>query len=792
VFIRSRNPWVAATQRVNDGQLARWIRAVTAKTPLPPASVARAVEKVRGAADTALRTAEQQIITTARETGSVDRAFEAYLLNNTADMSGEARWQKVLETLYGPAEKAMEQALSLFKDLDAVPVTVDNVRRLHANLKRSGVVKGPPLIKGPPLWASPVRRAMLKAALDEGVRRRLIAEGVALEGRLASPTGGVFGFPDAPQGLPRWSVLASNEPITAQAAGGGARVYSRTASEAEKLLGEAAQELLPYLADVAPAQRMSWVGLAKDTAEYLYGGARGAYFNAKYGFAGLPNLPVLVYRLTEAPILSMATIGTRKTLAALQQMTRSKLDDVMRKLGARRMGAGLSTVDGRYYTPAELDRLADGAGIGISRVETERVINLANDLERSARQATRGKAGQALTNVGDQFNPFARGFWLQTAHSVEMSYRRSVFEAALAAGESVDSAADIARRSLGDYSASPEMVQNIGRFFATAQANYLLLSEMVLAAAKNPGTLGAISRTALARQKLLDPYNLDGDESLTRLGIVQGGQGEAAQRFYGPRAPIFAPVEATLQVMRHLSVMFGDIKRATQAATPGQAGEEIAAATWSEGGVPLVSVALPVFGAWLDSQGIESGEPLTLADPVSAERVFWQTMAATRAADPTGELGVWSKWLDIARPEVVKPPQELAHPVLDDVWLRQPAEGTPHILYAYDDEGRPLYKVYKPSPRGLQNIELIRTVTPDALERVFGATAALIDMPAGPSPGPSVEADAPPVQVFGGVQVPRGAGAAAGMLLGQPAGPADPAAARRLQIEQLRQAREGQ
>jgi hypothetical protein len=129
VFIRSRNPWVAATQRVNDGQLARWVRAVTAKTPLPPASVARAVEKVRGAADTALRTAEQQIITTARETGSVDRAFEAYLLNNTADMAGESRWGKVLETLYGPPDRTMPQARALLGDLDAVPVTVDNVRR---------------------------------------------------------------------------------------------------------------------------------------------------------------------------------------------------------------------------------------------------------------------------------------------------------------------------------------------------------------------------------------------------------------------------------------------------------------------------------------------------------------------------------------------------------------------------------------------------------------------------------------------------------------------------------------
>jgi len=39
--------------------------------------------------------------------------------------------------------------------------------------------------------------------------------------------------------------------------------------------------------------------------------------------------------------------------------------------------------------------------------------------------------------------------------------------------------------------------------------------------------------------------------------------------------------------------------------------------------------------------------------------------------------------------------------------------------------------------------------------------------------------------------VPTGMGAAAGMLLGRPAGPGDPAAARRAQIEQLRQTREG-
>ena len=785
VYIRDMNPWVAATQRINDGELARWVRAYIAKRPLPPASVVRAVEKVRGSAETALRSAAQQIAATAKQTGSVDRAFEDFLVRNTADMSGEARWQKVLETLYGPPDQTLPAARYLFRDLDAVPVTVDNIKVLNAKLGEQGIV---PKVS---IWSTPARRAMMKAALDEGIRKRLVAEGVALEGRLTSPTGEVFGLPGAAPGLPRWTILAGGETLTAPAAGGGARVYSKTASNAEKLLGEASQELLPYLSNLAPAQRTSWLNIIRDSGENLLGAGRSGLQGLKYGFEGIPNLPFLMYRLTEAPILSLSTIGAERTLAGLARMSRTKLDDVMQRLGARRMGGGLTSVEGRYYSPAELQKLADDYGIGVSRVETERVLNLSNDLQRIAIRATKDKAGRALMSVQDAFNPAAQGFWQQAAHSVEMSYRRSVFEGALAAGSSASEAADLARRSLGDYSAAPQMVQNIGRYLATAQGQYLLVSELVTQAIKNPASIGSLSRAMLARQKAKDPYNLDGDAALTRLGIVRGGEGADAQRFYGPSNPIFEPIDAALRVMRHSSVLIGDIKRVGKAVSEGDsltAGQRF----W-DGFVNLVSVASPAFAAWMDLQDIEAGgEPLTLSDPVSAERVFWQSMVAARAADPDGRAGIWQAWLDIARPEVVPPPDGLGHPVLDDVWLRQPAEGVPHVLYAYDDQGRPLYKVYKPSPRGMVNIELARAATPDALERAFGAMAALIDMPAGSRPGMSVEAGAPPVQVFGGVQAPRGAGAAAGLLFGQPAGPADPVAARRAQIEQLRQAREGQ
>jgi hypothetical protein len=782
VAVRDLNDWVAASQRVNDGTLARWIRAVTRKQPLPPASVARAVDKVRSTAQSALRSAEQQIVNTTRQTGSVNRGYEDFFARNTADMSGEEQWTKVLETLIGGEnmKAIMVQAKRKFA-LDSTPVTVENVRQVYAQLAKGGFATGVPIT------ATPIRNSLLKSALDEGVRRRLVSEGIALETRLATQADELLGVRTPAEGLPRWSTLVPDSQIPVQVPGG-VRVYSSTASRAERQLAELAQELVPYLANVQPASRASWRGALSDVGQWAFGANRSFWVNARYGYAGLPNLPFLLYRLTEAPILSLATIGAQRTLSGLQRMTRTKLTEVMQQLGSRRMGAGI-TSNGRYLSPAQLQREIDEFGIGITTVDAQRVINLAKDLERAATAATAGKAGRALRKVTDQFNPLARGFWLQVADSVEYSYRRSVFEGARAAGYSAQEAADIARRSLGDFGAQPQVVQYIGQYLSTAQTAYNTLSEMVFLAAKNPASMGAITRAALGKQKAADPYNIDGDEALTRLGIVRAGEDTDAQRFYGPRAPLFLPVESALRVMRHTDVLIRDLLRAAKSGDVQQARD-----AFMEGGVKLLTVPFPVFGAFIDSAGIEAGEPLTLADPVSAERTFWLSMAAARAADPDGSAGIWDAWDSIARPQVVLPPDVpgIKHPTLPDVWLRQPPEGTPHILWAFDVDGNPLYKVFEPSPRGLQNIELARTATPDSLERALGAFAALVDLPAGASlPGESIDSTRPPVQVYGGAQVPTGMGAAAGMLLGRPAGPGDPAAARRAQIEQLRQTREG-
>ena len=61
-------------------------------------------------------------------------------------------------------------------------------------------------------------------------------------------------------------------------------------------------------------------------------------------------------------------------------------------------------------------------------------------------------------------DPFARGFFLRTAESLELNFRKAVFEAALARGDAPQDAAELARRSQLDFTEVPDAVRvRLGR-----------------------------------------------------------------------------------------------------------------------------------------------------------------------------------------------------------------------------------------------------------------------------------------------------------------------------------------
>ena len=792
-YVRDRNPWLAAVQRVNDGQLTRWVRAVLSKEKLPSASVNRATEQIRASAEQALRTAERQIADIAKQTGSVDVAFERFLERTAPDLSTRQRWEKVTNVLYG--ERRQKQVLARLERAGILdgPLTVEALKRADAELRRARLVSAIPLSR------SPARRALLKVALDEGVRKGALKRGIDLDAALSGELGEVFGAPPPAAGAPRWAALAgAPDPQARSLSRPGSelqrvRVLDRAASESERLLAEGAEELVRFLEDVQPALRGSTLELAKDAAGYLYDVGKAAAHGVKYGFAGIPNLPYITYRLLEAPILSAVTIGARNTLSSIARLGENAVDAAMRALGARHIGGDLVTVDGLRYTRPQLAELAEQYGIGSARTDIERAGVLAKDLERAAIQAAQASgAERALSVVRNIFDPTVKSVYLRTAEALELSYRQAVFEGGIAAGLSPSQAADLARRSQLDFGAQPAIVQNIGRLIGSAQIQYGLLSELTVKAVQNPELFGAAARAMRSRQMAADPYNMDGDRALNRLGVVVGGDDEDALRYYGPRHPLFMPIERALSVVRHGNILLNDIATAArEAPTAPEAGVEIGE-RFLERGVELSVATLPLVRSLVELSAIEDGAPVPLGTSTDEKRIFWQSALAFRAADPQGD-DLWQVWLRIADPKLVMPPAGFAHPDLPEYWLRQPAEGTPHIVVGVDAQNRPLYQVIEPSPVGLQNLAIIRAATPDVLERALGATAALIDAPAGARlPGASIPAGAAPAAVFPGAQAPTGTTAAAAALLGVPGAPADPTQARRRLIEQLRRTREGE
>ena len=184
-------------------------------------------------------------------------------------------------------------------------------------------------------------------------------------------------------------------------------------------------------------------------------------------------------------------------------------------------GQGITTPTGIYYSPADLVKLAEQEGIGYTAIEAERIGGLVNDILVDVNR-TYGRTGR---QVWDTLNPATKGFWVRTAEAMERSFRQGVFEARLAAGDTVTEAAAVARRSQFDYDEVPGFLREgiFPQVYQGVSTTYKLQQEMALAALKNPRALTIYLRALDKMQEAQDPYGIEGDRSLLNLKInVQG------------------------------------------------------------------------------------------------------------------------------------------------------------------------------------------------------------------------------------------------------------------------------
>ena len=457
----------ADNARALDTRAGRAARVLRKQQPdRAPLSVERARQEIIARAGEAFRSTGKTLDQAVKEYGSVEAALDELTKLTSVDPPSSV-WSRVLSYLYAEDLNVVERVAGMLEGVGEYP-TVAALVDLDRQLVAAGIVKGWDT-KYLPSFAASLRtkrnmeKALLKNLVEEGIRKGLSSSAREYEGiiqgilREADDAAALRGH-GAPTGLPvaRFDDAARN-------VGMETRHYDVSASNFERRLAENGEDFATILDSVPVSQRAAVSQLFNDLRRFASGAYKGALTASKYGYA-IPNLPVHLLKLVEAPVISLATIGLENTARALAQVGR-RLDP--RAWVNRKYGGVIRSPDGVVYTQRQIDELIEQYGLGLTAVDSERVGMLANDLLVNARRvAAEQGTGSKLEVALDAANPVTRSLGTRMAEAIELTFRRAVFEAALAGGEPPSVAADLARRSQLDLTAVPDAVANkVGEFF---------------------------------------------------------------------------------------------------------------------------------------------------------------------------------------------------------------------------------------------------------------------------------------------------------------------------------------
>lgn len=731
-----------------DTPFLRRLRAAGGEQRTETLSAARVANEIKRAGQTSLRDLKKLFADEVEQTGTVDDALNNLLRKQLTEAGEgpERAWDALYGLMYGDRfkDKALAAARARVPGLTDNFPTIDAVRVMDKELAEAKIVEAPTAFGRvlPGIFTPDFEAAFLKVMLEEGLRKNLskvrrdtqIAEAAfrgGPEGRLDER-----GFFDlnidetleellTKEGkllpLPERAKAAEKVPeYFNEFMGVRGHVYDTSAGQAEKMLAEGVGEgLFTALDDIPVRARADAASYARDAVDLALGaGRRNLTQRMMYGYV-VPNLVTQGGRLLSMALVPMATIGAKQALEATGRGAVKAAEAV----GLRRLtGGGITTPDGIYYSPKVLDDLGNSYGLGVSQLETERVGTLARELMNEVnRQARFGRAAPVADAVS-MLNPLDKGFFLRAAEAIELGFRKSVFEMALARGDTPAEAAELARKSQFDYSRTPDFIQqSMGQYLGESSALYQATAEALLRIKENPQVATAVLKANRQRAEAQDPYNIHGDKALKTLGIITTDNKDT---YYLPDTPMLRPVEAVLGGARRADHLMSDLLDAYK--LEGPLGTAYTAAVGGGGLVLRTAGDILLPGVVEAYDRFDEGEEYITtgvpeATPMSDEKVFWTLALAAQLRDPQHEPGGdWQTFISYFDPVTVEPPSDQTIEFEGrKYWNRQPPEGTPHLFMGFDDKNRRLYYAFEPSDNGMKNIKIMRTLTPEVLERVL-------------------------------------------------------------------------
>jgi len=793
------------SSRLLSGKTGRRLRRRFGRLEEETFAAARAAQELKAAGSTALRTLEERFLKMVRDprTTSVDDALDKLLEDEllTSDVAASEAWDKVFGHLYGDTLKdkvmaaAMRDGMIPALDVNGVEVITEypTIKSVRAIDSRFASEAGRDILPGLSILPPDIHAAFLKTVLEDGIRKEILASRKLIHEAGTAPRSVIFGTDEGGtislrtvmehmdesledfgrrakelMPFPERGIATEIPDYLDTTFGKRMAVYDTAASFAEAQLAKGGEALFSVLDQVPVRQRANVAKMASEWGmDKLARLRRDVIHRLQYGYI-VPNIMGQGAELLRQAITPLVTIGIRDTINAT--------DHMLRQVYRRRMGGGgITTPDGTYLSPRVIEALAESYGIGRTGLEQARTGRLANDLMRTARNlaAREGKIGDpqglkevvvarakqgyrlADSGVGEVLDPRQRGYFLRLAEALELNFRRSVFEMALARGDAPTQAADLARRSQLDFTQVPGFVQEYAApLFAEAGALYQLGAETLYRIIENPQAATAALKTMRAKAEAQDPYNVYGDKALKSLGLIgvtdkDWGKGKLTffppqgEVYYLPELPIFAAPEAMLFAARNADLLIDDIRFAYSKRGAGAAAGEalLSAGEGIAGGVDILAatdILLPAVLEAYEQFGVGDAyvsQGVPDAQPMSDEKVFWSLALLAQANDPDHlPGGEWEQFLTRYQPEHVKPPSGMGSPDDPFLWTQQPPEGIPHVLYDITPEGRNLYYAFKPSETGVRRIAIQRALTPDQIEQVLPFYATLNEQQARTTP----------------------------------------------------------
>jgi hypothetical protein len=256
------------------------------------------------------------------------------------------------------------------------------------------------------------------------------------------------------------------------------------------------------------------------------------YFASQFG--PLPNAPVWLDRFIRGAATSAAQIGFARTGVAAK--------DALRFTYAPGNAVLFTGADGIQWTKDLIKSEGRRVGLGLSAQDAARQ-GIANEvlIDRVSRQlegARQRPAGPSVSraNLGQMdseqaanaIRTLAGPDYAAMAGAASDAYREAVFAGALRNGMTIDQAAQVARRSLLDYSLTPKggVYDTITNYFASAAETYGGMVALADTLRRNPSLPVNALRMQNGLNRRRDPLGMMGDESKRALLSLPVGPNE--------------------------------------------------------------------------------------------------------------------------------------------------------------------------------------------------------------------------------------------------------------------------